>query len=203
MPGQFGLKYAYSAKNIVDVLAKLRETGRPDKLSITYIKKVWLLNDTKNSAVVDILRDMQFLDENGVPTDLYAEYQNSSLSKTALAKGIKNAYPELFKAYPNAYNLPKETLEGYFKQKTGAEKSVLDKIVATFTTLCSLAGFSSDVDKPKGFDEKPPEQASGQNPGSGSTLLPITMNIQIVIPSDATEEQYDKIFSSIKKFLTK
>jgi hypothetical protein len=199
MPGQFGSKYVYTTKHINDVLTKVRDTGRPDKLTNTYMKNVWLLKDAKTSAVLDILKDMDFVDGNSIPTVLYAEYQNPSLSKKALAKGIKKAYPELFKAYPNAHNREKETITGYFKQRTGAEKSVLDKIVATFITFCSLADFSTEAEPPSS-DNKPPIE---EPKPSTSTMIPITMNIQIVIPSDATSEQYDRIFSSIKKFLTK
>jgi len=199
MPGQFGSKYVYVAKHINDVLAKVRDTGRPDKLTNAYMKNVWLLKDAKTSAVLDILKDMEFVDGNGIPTGLYAEYQNPSLSKKALAKGIKKAYPELFKAYPNAHNQEKETINGYFKQRTGAEKAVLDKIVTTFTTFCSLADFSTETLPPALATELEIEEPKP----STSTLIPITMNIQIVIPSDATSEQYDRIFSSIKRFLTK
>src|SRR4030066_2545326 len=110
MPGQLCFKYVYIAKHINDVLAKVRDTGRPDKLTNAYMQDVWLLKDAKMSAVLDILKDMEFFDGNGIPTELYAEYQNPSLSKKALAKGIKKAYPELFKAYPNAHNREKETI---------------------------------------------------------------------------------------------
>lgn len=202
MPGQLGFKYVYSAKHINDVLNKVHETGRPDKLTFPYIRDVWLLKDAKYSAVLDLLKDMGFVEESGAPTQLYAEYQNPTFSKKALAKGIKKAYPELFKAYPNANNQPKETIVGYFKQKTGAEKAVLDKIVTTFTTLCSLADFL-DITKPDlGGISTQFEQPDAQHNEGSVTLLPITMNIQIVIPSDASAEQYDKIFSSIRKFLT-
>jgi len=199
MPGNFGFKYVYSSKHINDMLTKISETGRPDKLTNSYMQNTWLLKDAKYSAVLDLLKDMKFVDDGGTPTELYAEYQNSSISKKALAKGIRNAYPEFFKAYPTANNLPKETIIGYFKQKTGVEGSSLDRIVSTFMTLCNLADFSSTGEA----SNKETDQSGKDGSIIGSTLLPITMNIQIVIPSDVTEEQYDKIFSSIKKFLTK
>ena len=199
MPGNFGSKYVYVAKQINEVLTKVRETGRPDKLTNAYMKLVWLFKDAKVSSVLDILKDMGFVGANGVPTDLYAEYQNPSLSRKALAKGIKRAYPELFKAYPDANKLDKTIIYGYFKQRTGAEKTVLDKTITTFTTLCNLADFSEETeDLLSSANESLEEPVERQG-----TIIPITMNIQIVIPTDATSEQYDKIFSSIKKFLTK
>ena len=40
MPGQLGFKYVYIAKHINDVLAKVRDTGRPDKLTIDIHKNL-------------------------------------------------------------------------------------------------------------------------------------------------------------------
>ena len=202
MPGKKGFKYVYSVGHINHVVEKIKATGRPDKLTLSYLRDTWLLRNAQYSAVLDILRDMDFIDSSGVPTSLYAEYQNPAKAKKALAKGIKNAYPQLFKAYPNAYSLDKVTLNGYIKQHTGAAKTVLDKISGTFRRLCNLAEFNGE--EPEEVDKKEPKKKIEEKPlGAGETLIPITMNIQIVIPSDATEEQYDKIFSSLRKFLMK
>jgi hypothetical protein len=200
MPGKPGFKYVYSPSHINKVLEKIQQTGRPDQLTMPYLKQTWLLKNTQYSAVLDLLKDMGFLDSSGIPMPLYAEYQNPVKAGQALAKGIRNAYTDLFKAYPDAYNLSQETLEGYIKQQTGAEKSILRKTSATFRRLCSLAEFGAEesphVSK---MEDTKPEPSS---PPSES-FIPISMNIQIVIPSDATEEQYDRIFSSLKKFLGK
>jgi hypothetical protein len=195
MPGKFGFKYAYRANQIVDVLKKIADTGRPDALTLGYMQKTWLLKDAQYSAVLDLLKDMKFLDGNK-PTALYGEYQNREKSKRALAKGIQNAYPELFKAYPNAYNMPNETLTGYFKQQTGSDDSVITKTLTTFKKLCSLADFDGIV-----ANAIQNQQIVTQTENNGQIPIPITMNIQIAIPADATAEQYDKIFSSIKKNL--
>lgn len=200
MPSVQGIKYVYSLKQIDDILNKIKETGRPDKLTLTYVQNTWLMKNAQYSAVLDLLKDMEFIDSTGSPLKLYTEYQNPSKSKNALANGIIKAYSNLFKAYPNANDLPLDTIKGYFKEKTGSEKSVLEKIAGTFTRLCKNADFQKIQPI-----EQPDEESKGEIPAQkfDKPLLPITMNIQIVIPSDATAEQYDKIFSSIRKFLTK
>jgi hypothetical protein len=199
MPEVKGFKYVYSVGQINDVLEKMKETGRPDKLTLKYVQNTWLLKDAQYSAVIALLKAMEFLAEDGTPTDIYAEFQNPQHSCRVLAEGVKKAYPSLFKAYPNAQDLPKETLEGYIKQHTGADKSIIDKIYGTIKRLCSLADFQA---APSSITTS--GLASPQPPPPFANLpIPITMNIQIVIPSDATAEQYDKIFSSIKKNLLK
>ena len=141
MPGKFGFRYVYSTKHIEKVFNKIPSTGRPDKLNIKYLKDTWLLKNDQYSGVLVILTDMKFL-EGGVPTDLYAEYQNPSVAKKALSRGIKKAYPDLFKAFPEAYNLSVTELKGYMKQQTGSEDSTVSKMVSTFKKLCSMAEFS-------------------------------------------------------------
>ena len=198
MPEIKGFKYAYSVGQINDILEKIKETGRPEKLTITYIQNTWLLKNAQYSAIINILQDLGFLSTDGTPTETYAEFQNPEHSGRVLAEGIKKAYPNLFKAYPNAQELPKEKLEGYIKQQTGADKSVIEKIYGTIKRLCSLADFSSVSSV---IPNSPPSSQTTLPPSN--IQLPISMNIQIVIPSDATAEQYDKIFSSIKKNLLK
>lgn len=199
MPERKGFKYAYSVGQINDILNKIKDTGRPDKLTITYVQNTWLLKNAQHSAVLEILKKMGFLAADGTPTDAYAEFQNPEHSRRVLAEGIKKVYPSLFKAYPTAQDLPKEKLEGYIKQQTGADKAIINKIYGTIKRLCSLADFSAVPPISSGTD-----QGTAQTTGTSTPpLIPITMNIQIVIPSDATAEQYDKIFSSIKKNLLK
>lgn len=199
MPKVKGFTYVYSVGQINDILDKIKDTGRPDKLTLTYVQNTWLLKNAQYSAVLNILENMGFLAADGTPTDVYAEFQNPDHSGRVLAEGIKKAYPSLFKAYPNAQDMPKEKLEGYIKQHTGADSAVIEKIYGTIKRLCLLADFSavSSLTTTSG-------SATSQPPIPSTNLpIPITMNIQIVIPSDATAEQYDKIFSSIKKNLLK
>jgi hypothetical protein len=206
MPKKIGFKYAYSPKQIEDVLANVRDKGRPDTLVFSYIRDNWLLKNGQYGNVLDILSDMGFTDTSKKPTELYGRYQNHTTSKIALAEGIKNAYPDLFKAHPNAYSLDKEFLKGYFKQHTGADSSVVDKIYSTFTKLCSLAEFSTGG-IPSGLSEEvklPNFQSNGKinnENGNGNFSFPLSFNFEIIIPSDATPEKYDAIFSAIKKNL--
>ncbi len=203
MPGTQGFKYIYSKKHLSDVLVKIQETGRPEKLTITHAMNTWLLKDAKYSAVIDLLRDMKFIDDKGVPLDLYKEYQNKPLAKKALSKGIKNAYPDLLKDYPKAYELSRENLEGYISQHTGFDKSVVDKIVTTFLELCSLADFSDETSAtlkteiPSGISESAESTTSVINPSFPN----IHIDIQIHLSPETSPEQIDKFFESMAKHI--
>ena len=205
MPKNGDYTYVYSAGQISQVLDKIKSTGRPDKLTTTYVKDTWVLKNAQFSAVVELLKDMKFLNSDGTPTELYAEFQNPNLEKVALAKGTKNAYNKLFKAYPNAQNLSKSELEGYLKQQTGADGSVVSKIYGTVKKLMSLSDFTHSAmlthEKKQSTSSNHPDSEKSNSNDKNINQIPITMNIQIVIPSDASAETYDKIFASIKKHL--
>lgn len=203
MPKTKGFTYVYSVGQIDKILEKIKSSGRPEKLTFEYARDTWLLKNAQFSAVIDLLKAMKFLQSDGTPTELYAEYQNNKLSKIAIAKGVRHAYPNLITAYPKAYELTKSDLEGYIKQQTGADISVVSKIYGTIKKLFLLADFSieSKIDRIENEYERTNEQPQKKSFGNKETFLPITMNIEIVIPSDATPEKYDQIFAAIKKNL--
>lgn len=193
--------YTYATGQIDKVLDKIVSTGRPEKLTFAYMRDTWLLKNAQYASVLDLLKKIDFIDNSGIPTDNYGKYQNSTIRNDTLVNGIKSAYHKLFKAYPNANELSREDLKGYFKQHTGKGDDIVRKLVTTFAHICSKAHFKNATDQSSG-------EQSQKGPGSGlqnnlQSGIPITMNIQIVIPNDATPDQYDKIFSSIKKHFSK
>ena len=206
MPGVKGFRYVYAAAQLTKILEKVQKTGRPDKLNFRYARDTWLLKNAQYSAVIDILKDMGFIDNAGVPTDLYAQYQNENIAKEALATGIKKAYPALFKAYPEAYSMSKADLEGYFKQQTGKAGSVLEKMVSTFRKLCSLADFSAVKGAP--VEGAPVEELpiysheEQQKEKVGVRIKPeICINIEIHISPEMTDEKIEAIFKNMKRYL--
>ena len=201
MPGVKGFRYVYAPAQMNKLLDKVQKTGRPDKLNFPYVRDTWLLRNEQYRSVLDILKDMEFIDSSGVPTDLYAQYQNDAIAKETLAIGIKTAYPELFKAYPQAYSLAKLELEGYFKQQTGKAGSVLGKIISTFRTLCNLADFTAV----KGaIAEELPKYAyeEAQKEKTGVRVKPnIYINFEIHISPEMTDEKIETIFKNMKRYL--
>lgn len=199
MPGNKGFRYVYAPAQITKLLNKVQSTGRPDKLNFRYVRDTWLLKNEQYRAVLDILEDMEFIDSSGVPIKLYAEYQNHTLAKKALAKGIRKAYSELFKAFPNAQSFPKTELEGYFKQQTGKAGSVLGKIVSTFRNLCSHADFTdAEVIGEEAIRE--PEKRK-EVEGIAKVEPRIQLNIEIHIAADTPDDKIETIFKNMKQYL--
>jgi len=199
MPGTKGFRYVYSTLHVSNLLDKIHTAGRPDKLSFAYARDTWLFKNEQYRAVLDILKDMEFIDNSGVPTQLYARYQNPALAKQALAEGVKKAYPALFKAYPNAQSLPKADLEGYFRQQTGKSGSVLEKMLSTFRTLCSHADFAGVAVT----EEEPTREHEREKAEEGRVRVEprIQLNIEIHIAADTPDDKIEKIFKNMKQYL--
>ena len=201
MPGSKGSRYVYAPKHVKTILEKIQTTGRPDKVNSSYIMKVWLLKNAQYAAILDILKDMEFIDNSGKPLELYKKYQNTPIAKIALANGIKNAYHDLFKAYPGADSLPKADLRGYVAQQTGKTGKTLERIVSTFYALCGLADFSSakvEAEKPKAKTEDSREREIEPK----ISLEPnIQVNIGINIASDTPNDKIELIFKNMRKYL--
>ncbi len=199
MPGTKGFRYVYAQSQIGNILHKIASTRRPDKLTFPYLRDTWLLRNKQYLELIPLLRDMGFLDSSNVPTELYARYQNHTRAKKVLAEGVRNAYPELFRAFPDPQSLPKEELEGYIRQHTGAATAVTDKVARTFRTICSLADLSGTT-LGKEADPTPAEEAP--EPPKGHTVDPnVQLNLQIHISPDMTEEKIEALFRSMRRHL--
>jgi len=203
MPGEKGFRYVYAPAHITTILEKIQNTGRPDKLTMPYIKKTWLLKNDQYSAVLPLLRDMDFINASGTPLDAYKKYQNPTLATNVLAEGIKKAYPDLFKAYPNACSISKAVIEGYFKEHTGKTGSVLEKIISTFYALCNLAKFPEAKEIIKEAEEQKIEERVKEERGISKIQLEpnIQVNIGINIAADTPDDKIKVIFENMKKYL--
>ena len=200
MPGKKEARYVYSPQHIKVVLEKIQTTGRPEKLTATYLKKAWVLTDNNYASALPILKDMEFIKEDGTPTDRYAEYQNQNLAKRALGAGLRKAYPTLFAAHPNACSMQRTELEGYFRQNTGTAGSVLDKILSTFTTLCGMAEVPDVANGASSMDNS--GSIGNVQGGAKVTVSPsIQLNIEIHIDANTTEQTIETIFKNMKEYL--
>jgi hypothetical protein len=57
------------------------------------------------TALIPLLKRIGFLQNDGVPTDLYHKYRNPDTSGTALAEGLRKGYAELFSRNEYAHAL--------------------------------------------------------------------------------------------------
>lgn len=137
---------------------------------------------------------------------------DQSQSKKVIAKGIQEAYEDLFNLRKDAQNMSNEDVKNKLKTLTQGQKGdrVIDQMSLTFRALCNYADWTEDsveqnTDKTTEQDEQKSEVYSApkaSEPASSSTSgMNLHYNIQIHLPETTNMAVYDAIFQSLKKHL--
>lgn len=189
---------------LTGLIQKIGTHGVPSKFT-TKDLPAWGYKSSHDRPVVGILRFIGFLDNSGVPTELWREARTNAPG--AVAKGVRAGYAELFSMFPDANRKDAESLTNFFKAKTSVSEAGVKQIVGTFKALSQIGDFDSASDP-----ESPPPSPSATMESSSTVPLPktqignagglgVTLNIELSIPADPTGEVYDKFFAAMRKHL--
>jgi hypothetical protein len=182
----------------------------PDRFSIKFLESLEFTS-TNDRLWIGILKELGFLNTDGVPTERYYQFLDRSQAPHVLAEGIKEAYADLFAVNKEAQKL--DANEAFNKLRTlykGEKKdTVIKNIAKTFVGLCDAADFSKSK-KASGSDEKKseekdklPESKKVEHP-KGETSIgldSLQYHINIVLPDTRDQAVYDAIFKSLRDHL--
>jgi len=198
------LPYVPSNKNLENLFSKIASAKIPDKFTHSFLQQTIGLKGVNDRAFIPLLRTLGFIDPSGTPTPAYRQLKNSGTVKAALAMAVRAAYAPLLEANEEAYKLPTDKLKGLIAQVAGTDEAMTARIASTFNTLAKLGDFaaaasergSSTTEKDQ-LEEKTVER---QKERVNEALKPeFHYNIQIHLPSNATEEAYLNIFNAVRK----
>lgn len=200
-------EYPYLTKTsaIKTFLSKVQETGIPAAVSQKHLASIGLAS-SNDRPLIPLFRALGFINQSGVPTEVYRSYKNRAEAKKVLARAILKAYSGLYATYPDAHKLDNETLANYFRTRTGASERTVSAIVNTFKTLCESADFGEieTIEEEKEPEKREivskDERKTRALPPSFSTPA-ITINIQLQLPITENEAVYEKLFASLRKNL--
>jgi hypothetical protein len=196
--------YTQNTGTLIGVIKQIGKNGIPPKFTVKEMP-VWGYKSSNDRNVVGILRQLGFLDAAGVPSELWKEAR--AQPESAVAKGARGAYAELFQTFPDAHRKDSESLANFFKAKTSVGDAVIKQMVGTFKALAAYRDFEratkldseDQVEVAKtGKTLEPTFVAATRVDQSGLT---INLNIELSIPVDTTGDVYDKFFASMKKHL--
>lgn len=199
------LPYLSSNKNLETLFAKISSAKIPDKFTHGFLQKTIGLKGTNDRPLIPMLRTLGFIDSSGTPTAAYRQLKNSDTAKAVLAEAIRKAYAPLFEANENAHALSSDKLKGLVAQVAGTDEDMTSRIVRTFAALAKLADFSAESsrtdeeEESEGEEERSGESQKRQPPGGKGLRPEFHYNIQIHLPSNATEEVYLNIFNALRK----
>jgi hypothetical protein len=208
--------YTVVPGNLKKYLTTIQSNGIPPKLTQTVLASQGF-KSTNDRAIIGILRGLEFIRDDGTPTDRWRAYRDKQKAGSVLAQAIQGMYADLFGIYPDAYRKDDEALRNFFRAHTTVGDRALSAIVSTFRTLCDLASFESSSedgngrpnieDDPgsNGFRE-PTETSSSPNIRTSAlrskeSPLTININIQLQLPATQDADVYSKLFQALRNHL--
>ena len=176
---------------IKPLLAKIREVGVPQKVTVKWLKTVGF-KSSNDATLIGVLKFVGLTDSSGVPTSRWTHYRGAN-HKPALGEAIRQGYADLFSLYPDANQRSQADLDHVFSTSSSGGKQVIAKTVGTFKALAEQAEFApvneqTDLHMPSGSLHKPAAQAppntAGPLPTQGPTLH---IDIQVHISAESSD----------------
>ena len=140
------LPYMLSTGLIPKILEKVQDARRPERFTQDFLETKLGHSGGSARSIIPLLKRMEFLGPDGVPTPLYNRFRNPDTQGGAVADGMKLAFGELFDRNEYAYELANDKLTGLVVEITGDTKKSRSTtaIVGTFIALNELADFEEE-----------------------------------------------------------
>lgn len=209
--------YTQKAGSIPAYFEAMLNAEPPDRFTLRFLENLEF-KSTNDRLFISILKELGFIDTDGVPKDRYYQFLDRSQSARVVADGIREAYSDLFAINTNAQKLSTEEVKNKLRTlyKGSKTDNVISRIASTFTALCEYADFSK---APKPTEELKDKKAKTQqkdnkknvennakaservDQGSNLSLDSLQYHINIVLPESRDQAVYDAIFKSLRDHL--
>ena len=199
--------YLMTTKNLEDFLNALLSAQTPDKFTQKFLESLGF-GSSNDRLFIKMLKELNFLDASGIPTERYSQFLDQSQSKVVLAEAIKEAYSDIFQTNVKAYDFSVDEAKNKLRTLTGGKKS--DKVYLlmanTFVGLCALADFTTPASTIQPTESKASEAKAEfveEDVPTAHLAKPMSLhyNIQIILPDTRDQKVYEAIFSSLRKHL--
>ena len=201
MPVQ--LPYLSSYKNVPTLFEKIATAKIPETFHHQFLQDTIGLKSTSDRPLIPFLRNLGFVDTANKPTADYSLLKGSEdQRRVAIADGLRRAYRPLFDSDEKAWEHSGDKLRSLVSQVAGTDEDMTARIANTFAAVAKLGDFKA-VAKEAPKKEKEAPDADAEEHGAGRKVKGLRTefhyNIQVVLPSNGTEEVYLNIFNAIRK----
>lgn len=186
----------------------------PERFTYRFLENLEF-KSTNDRLFIKILKDLGFLDADGVPTDRYFEFLDRSRSERVVAEGIRDAYADLFAVNTRAHELSGTDVKNKLRTLYKGAKSdnVIDRVASTFVALSEYADFTGPARSDTGSEGAENEQDAGKDeehtettdnstrPSGSLTVGALQYHLNIVLPESRDQAVYDAIFKSLRDHL--
>jgi len=205
--------YTQKPGSILAYLDAVLDAQPPERFSIKFLESLGFTS-TNDRLFVSILKELGFLNADGVPQQRYFDFMDRARSRQVVAEGIRDAYSDLFAVNTKAHELPATDVKNKLRTLYAGKKTdnVIDRIAATFAALCEYADFSqpappaghkTNEQREKGEEKIPQKKPEPgiQTVGQSLSLDALQYHINIVLPETRDQGVYDAIFRSLREHL--
>jgi len=112
----------------------------PERFSIKFLENLGFTS-TNDRLFVSILKELGFLNADGVPQQRYFDFMDRSQCRYVVADGIRDAYSDLFAINTKANELSVADVKNKLRTLYAGKKTdnVIERIAKTFAALCEYA----------------------------------------------------------------
>ena len=201
--------YLTSVKNVEAILNSMLAAKAPEKFTTKFLEDLGF-KSSGDRLFIAMLKALGFLDNSGVPQQRYFEFMDQSQAKRIVARGVMEAYEDLFNLRKDAQNLSNEEVKNKLKTITQGQKGdrVIELMASTFKALCNYADWSGEHHSQEQNNGRPEtkndvyDSNTDENKSSKQHAhMNLHYNIQIHLPETTNMAVYDAIFQSLKKHL--
>lgn len=196
---------------IPELFDRIQKAGTPSRFTYDLLK-TWGFTSSNDRAIVSMLKQLGFLNEDGVPSDYYDRLRDRAERARVLAERLQELYKDVFAVDQDACSLPDDKMQDIFNRVTGKEAVYTRRYTMVFKALCDLADFSSRGRKvsTRPPQSEHPEEPEPELPSAALTSAPaisaaerpaFVYRVEIHLPATTDLKVYNAIFRSIKEHL--
>jgi hypothetical protein len=210
-------RYTIKPKSVAIYFDALLNAEPPTRFSYKFMENIGF-KSTNDRLLVGILKELGFLNRDGVPQKRYFDFLDRAHSKQVLAEGIRHAYSDLFNVNVSANKLSVEEAKNKLRTLYAGKKptTVITNIAKTFKALCNYADFSNERTSQSSVKEEHVSPSAIEtieehstdihkqenNPPLGKIRVGgLQYHINIVLPESQQQAVYDAIFKSLREHL--
>src|SRR6266446_3821992 len=156
--------YTLKPNSIPAYFDSILDAKPPERFSVKFLENLGFTS-TNDRLFVGILKDLGFLNRDGVPQQRYFDFLDRPQSKVVLAEGIREAFSDLFAINTKANEYTVDQARNKLRTLFAGKKTdlVIGHIAKTFKALCDYADFSTSrvatvkptAEKKEKLDEAP------------------------------------------------
>jgi hypothetical protein len=192
-----------AAANVLAVLARARRINLPDRVTGDWLEIVGI-PEVSRGRVLEALRFLGFITEDGRPTDLLRSYARAPDDEVRdlLAAAIRDAYADDFERIDPA-NDPQGRIIAAFRRYQ--PRSQTPRMVMLFLGLARSAGIPvQDAPRERGMQDARPTRQTGNRPAvrQQRNIRNIRPDTTPTTPNPRPPEDVDALFGQLARELT-